>query len=61
MDTVIKTPRQDKKNSPVKGRSLSPVFPPTPLETSVCHMLGVLGMGLNKLTLFFLRDICDQP
>lgn len=41
MDTVIKTPRQDKKNSPVKGRSL----PPTPLETSVCHMLGVLGMG----------------
>lgn len=45
MDSVIKSPRQDKKNSPVKGRSLSPVFPPTPLETSVCHMLGVLCMG----------------
>lgn len=49
MDTVIKTPRQDKKNSPVKGRSLSHVFPPTPLETYVCHMLGVDDIGQTCL------------
>lgn len=64
MDTVIKTPRQDKKNSPVKGWSLSPVFPPTPLETSVCHMLGVHGMGQTCLInscLFSLETFVINP